>query len=126
MAKEEQVVSLGNMYDFNKAAYEKETPLDPIYYNKQCTSAGEWIIGRDYSMLLCRERFDYTIFHKNFDASPEAAKKELWETLNNRGEIMDFELNNDGAWEIWIRDFLTHEPFVYYLFDYSSAIVEVK
>jgi hypothetical protein len=43
----------------------------------------------------------------------------------NRGYIIDLTTREDGSYEIWIRDKETEENFVYYLFDYTNAVIEV-
>lgn len=116
-------LELGNLYDINKQLMEKEKPLDPILLNKKIKDIFTYI--DIYAMLLCRERNDYTIFHYNDDIPSEKGIQEIKETLQNRGEILSIEEQPDGTYEIWIRDFNTKENFVYYLFDYSNAIVEV-
>jgi hypothetical protein len=71
-------------------------------------------------MLLCHERRDYTIF---IPLTLDGIVKELRPTLQNRGEIIDIELLEDGNYEIWIKDPDTKECFVYYLFDYTHGII---
>jgi hypothetical protein len=77
-------------------------------------------------MLLCRERYDFTLFNllnKN-DLSLASGIKELKECLENRGAIISIDLTeNKDAYEIWIK--IDDEPFVYYLFPYDLGVIEV-
>ena len=47
-----------------------------------------------YAMLLCRERYDFTVFHlyeKMNPNPPKIAARELIEVLKNRGKILSIE-----------------------------------
>lgn len=114
------------LYDMNKQCYSKEKPLDPIGLNQGITKMIEDIINRKkpshpYWMLLCRERNDYTLF---IIFTKEGTINEMIPTLTNRGEILDIEKQEDGNYEIWIRDIITKEVFAYYFFDYSFGIIQ--
>lgn len=114
-----------SLYDMNKQAMANIDPYDPIILNKSCydTAREIWREGVHYWMLLCRERNDYTIFRLVDDVNEFA--KALIECLRNRGKVLDISKQNDGAYEIWIRDFDADENVVYYLFNYDNAIIEV-
>lgn len=111
-------INLGTLYDFNKQAMTNEKPLDPILFNTKIKEIG---FDSHWLMLLCHERKDYTVFHL---ISKEGWREALKETLNNRGYVLAIDKQEDGNYEIWIRDFETDENFVYYLFDYQYGIVE--
>lgn len=116
-------ITLGNLYDFNKQAYANEKPLDPIAANKKYSDLQKNLVGnyKEYWMLLCRERNDYTVFKiKTIEGTVSALK----ECIANRGELLDIEFLEDGNYEIWLRDFATKENVVYYFFDYSDAVIE--
>lgn len=115
-----------NLYEFNKVQMSQVPPLDVIWLGRHCSEVAQEMINSKskFWMLLCRERNDYTIFWiKNDNKNKFGA--DLFETLNNRGIIIDFTKQPDNNYEVWVRDNLTNENFVYYLFDYSNAIVEV-
>ena len=114
-----------NMYEFNKANMAQIKPLDIIWFNQNCNTVAKEIAGGGptYWMLLCREKYDYTIIH--FVDSVDELAKAINECLRNRGNVLDFVKREDGNYEIWIRDRETEENFVYYLFNYDEAIVEV-
>jgi len=119
-----QEVDLGiNLYDLNKELIKNEKALDPILFNKEIKNASEDMLAsfKKYWMLLSNERKDYTVFVIN---SSKDLEKELKETILNRGEVVSFSKQEDGNFEIWIRDD-NKENFVYYLFDYTFGVVEV-
>ena len=118
-----------NLYDFNKANMAQIKPYDIITLNRLCKKAAEDIWSTfnqgcySYWMLLCRERNDYTIFR--LEDSISDFESALIECLTNRGKTLDITKQKDGNYEIWIRDIITNDNVVYYLFDYNNAIIEV-
>lgn len=123
-------ITLGNLYDFNKQAYANEKPLDPIQFNLKINEAAKDIFNRNsnYWMLLCKERSDFTVFQFcecRFHKEIEDFRSALKETINNRGQLLEVEKQDDGNYEIWIRDPENNENFAYYLFDYSFGIVKI-
>lgn len=117
-------INMGNLYDFNKSAYSKVKPFDPIELNVKMNEIEQDLYDNKYLMLLCHERRDYTIF-VNITTKKGKFAKELKETLLNRGYVLDIEKQEDGSFEIWVRDFDTEENFAYYLFEYGNGVVEV-
>lgn len=116
-------INLGvNLYDLNKNLMAKETPLELDILNEKIKEVANYMITKEYWMLLCNERKDYSIFKIE---CPNNLIEELTITLTNRGQILSIEKQEDGNFEIWIRDFLTQENFVYYLFDYTTGIIKV-
>ena len=119
-------------YDMNKQLMANETPLDMIQcQQKYCEIAMEMcsklLSDKHYWCLLCRERYDFTVFNVISADNYEPIRKELSETINNRGFIIDITKDTDGgAWEIWIKDFDTDEAFVYYLFEYDMGVIEIN
>ena len=122
-----------SLYDFNKKNMAQIKPYDPIALNNLCKkTAGEiWDANfladkpkdKTYWMLLCRERNDYTIFCVEHDVNELTSA--LIECLCNRGHVLDITRQDDGNYEIWVRDIDTKDNVVYYLFDYNEAIIEV-
>lgn len=112
-----------NLYDMNKQAYSQEKPLDPLELNIATTKMIETIMEtkKPYWMLLCRERNDYTVF---IPLTKEGTIHELIPTLNNRGQVLDIQKQEDGNYEIWIRDIETQENYCYYFFDYSFGVIQ--
>ena len=119
-------IDLGmNLYDFNKQAMAQIEALDPIEFNKSTEEiADTMFLNKEKKlawMLLSNERKDYTVF---IPLTKEGILKELRPTLRNRGLITDITKQEDGNYEIWIRDPETKENFVYYLFDYTFGLIQ--
>jgi hypothetical protein len=116
-------IDLGlNLYEFNKNAMSQLSPMDAIVLNKTVHEiTSEMITTSRYWMLLSNERKDYTVFIMLTD---DGTAKELIPTLTNRGQVISIDKQEDGNYEIWIRDPETKENFVYYLFNYSFGIIE--
>ena len=126
-------ITLGNLYDINKSAMIKEKPLDPILLNNKICQMAKWMKKRydlggcsdSYTMLLCRERFDFTIFNILGAEEFTSITNELLPTLKNRGDIISIDATKDDVgYEIWIKD--EEEVFVYYLFPYSKRVIEIN
>ena len=125
-------VNLGTLYDFNKELMKKERVIDPILFNTQINkSAREMFVDAEtkdehYWMLLCHDRRDFTLFNIIASKEVDTIVEELKPTLVNRGEIIAIDKQPNGAWEIWIRDAVSAENFVYYLFKYDNGVIEVN
>lgn len=127
--KKYKTITLGNLYELNKQALAKSNPLTEEEINNTKPQIEEWFNWQidGYAILLCRERYDFTIFHLYEKANPNppaVAVSELIETLNNRGQILSIErdMTNDKAWEIWIK--IENEIFAYYLFNCDDWVIE--
>lgn len=121
-------LNLGTLYEANKQIMEQQKPLLPMELATIQEKIADWFNWKidNYAMLLCRERYDFTIFHlyENQNPNPPAlAAKELMLCLHNRGDILSIELLENGAWEIWLK--IDGEAFVFYLFNYDEAVIEV-
>lgn len=127
--KQYKTITLGNLYELNKQALAKNNSLTEEEINNIKPQIEEWFNWQidGYAILLCRERYDFTIFHLYEKANPNppaVAVSELIETLNNRGQILSIEKDttNNKAWEIWIK--IENEIFAYYLFNCDDWIIE--
>ena len=122
-------INLGTVYDINKNMMKYEKPLDPILFNKKCEEVGKWISNRMYSMLLCKEIADFTVFTSPchiegaYPCEIKNAVKLFKETLQNRGDILAIDQLEDGNYEIWIRRI--DGDFCYYFFDYEFGVVDI-
>lgn len=122
-------VSLGTLYDLNKSVMSQVKPMSKEKLDEAQKEIADWFNwGIDtYAMLLCRERYDFTVFHLYETANvnpPVLAAKEAIGCLTDRGEILSIEKINDNvAWECWVK--INNEAFVYYLFPYDNAVIEV-
>lgn len=115
-----------NLYDMAKQFAYTENIMDNLTFNNKMLEISNNMFIHPYVMLLCHERRDYTLFISKETSAKEKYATELAETLSNRGDVICADLQEDGAWEIWVRDKVTKENFAYYLFDYSNGIIEVK
>ena len=119
-----------NLYEFNKVNMLQIPPLEEAACERQILKAAESMSFWEYAMLLSNERKDYTVFKIN-NANMYEIEQELTPTLFNRGTIIDLYMidEENKAWEIWIKDKNEDgedEAYVYYLFDYSFAVVNCK
>lgn len=122
-------VNFGNsLYDMNKQLMEQTgkelTHLELVSKQEKLEDWFNWEVDC-YAMLLCHDRRDFTIFHmyENQNPNPPAvAAKECLECLINRGNIYSLDLNEDKAWEIWLK--IEDKFYCYYLFCYDRAVIE--
>ena len=125
-----------NLYELNKINMKQINPIDEKWLYEKLLEISKTIISSNikYWMLLCRERYDITIFNINnkpnvtpisFTADVDFLASELDACFLNRGAVLDLTDRADGSYEIWIRDAETQENFVYYLFNYSEGVIEI-
>ena len=132
--KSQSTVSLGNLYDMNQQLMAHE----PIISDEARYIAGQqledWLMERfmqKYFMLLCHERRDYTVLNLNKQEAlgrpneliSRCAREDIFECLDNRGDLLAAQLQEDGVWEFWIRT-INNECAAYYLFPYGAAVIE--
>ena len=115
-------VQLGSLYDMNKQIMTQQ----PIATDKEraeyATKIIKWFENKTYSMLLCHDRYDYTVFEEKTKIhSDKVAVSALFECIDNRGKLQSMDFLEDGAVEIWIK--IDGESYCYYLFDYAEAII---
>ncbi len=123
-------VNLGTLYDLNKSAVLKEGVLTEKQIQEKIPALEEWFNWQldGYAMLLCRERYDFTVFHlyeKENPNPPQIATRELVELLKERGKILSIEKDSNtinNAWEIWLK--IDNEAFVYYLFNCDDWVIQ--
>lgn len=126
-------VSLGTLYDFNKQIMLKQEKLSESEIKTIESELEEWFNWQidGYAMLLCREKYDFTIFHlyeKQNPNPPKIAVTELIDLLKNRGKILSIEKDTinsymtNNAWEIWLE--IDGEAFAYYLFNCDDWVIQ--
>lgn len=123
-------VSLGTLYDFNKQMMLKQGKLSKSKLKAIEPKLEDWFNQQidGYAMLLCRERYDFTVFHlyeKQNLNPPEVAVTELINLLKNRGKILSIEKDSNimnNAWEIWLE--IDGEAFAYYLFNCDDWVIQ--
>ena len=126
----EKKVSLGSLYDMNKQVMLKQPPLGRLEIDNIKLDLEQWFNWQldGYAMLLCRERYDFTVFHLYEKANPNPCKiavEELIDCLKNRGKILSIEKDSNtmnNAWEIWLD--INDEAFAYYLFNCDDWVIE--
>lgn len=120
-------VSIGTLYDLNKAAVIKEISLTGEKLEEKKPAIIDFLKDKNntYYMLLCNERRDYTVFRlKEENSINDLVNCLVNECLLNRGLIKGIDIIKDqGAIEIWLS--IDEEAFVYYFFPYDSAIIEI-
>lgn len=120
-------VSIGTLYDLNKAAVIKEISLTGDKLEEKKPAIIDFLKDKNntYYMLLCNERRDYTVFRlKEENSINDLVNCLVDECLLNRGLVKGIDITKDqGAIEIWLS--IEEEAFVYYFFPYDSAIVEI-
>lgn len=123
-------IPLGTLYDFNKKAVLKDGEITTENLSKVKEELKEWFNWQidSYAMLLCRERYDFTVFHLyegQNQRPPEIAVTELIELLRERGKILSIEKDSNvmnDAWEIWIE--IDEDAYVYYLFNCEDWVIQ--
>lgn len=125
----EKKVSLGNLYDMNKQVMLKQPPLGRLEIDNIKLDLEQWFNWQldGYAMLLCREKYDFTVFHLyelQNPNPPRVAANELIEVLKNRGKILSIEkdINDDKVWEIWLK--IDKEAYAYYLFNCDDFVIQ--
>lgn len=127
---DKHTVSLGTLYDFNKQMISKEGAMSQSKIDALRPELEEWFNWQidEYVMLLCRERYDFTVFHLYIKANinpPKIAVSELIDLLKSRGKILSIEKDSNvmnNAWEIWLE--IDGEAFAYYLFNCDDWVIE--
>lgn len=126
-------VSLGNLYDMNKQLMAQEPEITEAELQNVKEHLRGWITSnfkQKYLMLLCHELRDYTLFNLDKTSSWAIAKpqtvysavEDIIECMTNRGTLLVADEQEDGAWELWIRN--AEGCFAYYLFPYGAAVLE--
>ena len=123
-------VSLGTLYDFNKQMMLKQGKLSKSKLKAIEPKLEDWFNWQidGYAILLCRERYDFTVFHlyeKQNVNPPKVAVTELIDLLQNRGKILSIEKDSNvmnNAWEIWLE--IDGEAFAYYLFNCDDWVIQ--
>ena len=123
-------ISLGTLYDFNKQVIITQGKLGKKKIESIKPQLEEWFNWQidGYAMLLCREKYDFTVFHLYEKENPNPCKiavEELIDCLKNRGKILSIEKDStvmNNAWEIWLD--IDGEAFAYYLFNCDDWIIQ--
>ena len=119
-------IPIGTLYDFNKQIILRQGKLTGKKIESIKKELEDWFNWQidGYAMLLCRERYDFTVFHlyEKMNRNPPAvAANELIDILKNRGKILSIEQEED-KWEIWLE--IGGEAFAYYLFNCDDWVIQ--
>ena len=119
-------IPIGTLYDFNKQIILRQGKLTGKKIESIKKKLEDWFNWQidGYAMLLCRERYDFTVFHlyEKLNRNPPAvAANELIDILKNRGKILSIEQEED-KWEIWLE--IGGEAFAYYLFNCDDWVIQ--
>jgi hypothetical protein len=117
----------------NKQLMEQEPPITAEELQTAKEHLRAWItkhFKQKYLMLLCHELRDYTLFNLEKTNSWAIAQpttvyqtaNDIVECMTNRGQLLVMDEQEDGAWELWIRN--DEGCFAYYLFPYGEAVIE--
>lgn len=136
--KKTTTVEVGSLYDLNKTLVEQNvTALTEEELQNKKNLIVDFVNNSNntYYMLLCNEKKDYTIFHRQYDSirgvyldnageiDDTLERILVDECLPNRGQTKSIELTeNKDAIEIWLS--IDGESFCYYFFPYDMAIIE--
>ena len=119
-------INIGNLYELNKKLVMKEKNLKDFEIKDLIREIHNKLKSQNnkYYCLLCREKYDFTVFH--FKDVEEKFNKALFECLTNRGNIKSIEedTNSNEVYEIWIEK--DDDIFAYYLFPYDNGVLEVS
>ena len=108
-------VTLGTLYEMNKQAIISQPSLKQSEIDKIKPKLEEWFNWTldGYAMLLCRERYDFTVFHlyeKQNPNPPKVATEELINVWKNRGKILSIE-KDSSKFIIWYLQGVRDKPF---------------
>lgn len=124
-----------SLYEMNKQLSANESKLSAAARKQAQENVRLWFRDKikQYAMLLCHDRRDYTLF-RVVDSPAEAAAA-LFDCIDNRGELISIEKDSNDALEIWIRIKVyekdeeenmveNQEDYCYYLFNYDFGVIE--
>ncbi len=116
-------IGIAKLYDANKDVVESTEKVMSSSRLRQELKEIRKHINNKYSMLLCREKADYTLF--NLEKCKETFVKDLHECLFNRGEVYKIEKGSgEGSYEIWIKTFDDNKMYCYIYFPYDMGVIE--
>ena len=80
-------VGMGSLYDMNRTIMQQQSPLSEQEIEEALNEVDKYFYSnKQYFMLLCHERRDYTLF--NITNKIRRPSKDLKECLQNRGIIL--------------------------------------
>ena len=97
---EQPTVAMPDMYTLNKQMMAKEPLLTPEQFEDIKAALHSSLEMGDYG-LLCRERYDFTVFRIVY--SRVDAVDEIIDVITSRGPVISIDKQEDNTWEIWIK-----------------------
>jgi hypothetical protein len=126
-------VSLGNTYELNKNFVKQLKPMNDMEIASMYEKVADWMKEPQrytnlYYTLMCRERYDFTVFNlttSEDNNTEKKAVKEIFDIAFERGKIIEISKDETGsAYEFWLL--IGDEVFLYLLFPFDSAVIEVR
>lgn len=122
-------IEIGTLYELNKQLIKKLPRQSKDVLKNQFINIKLWATENSdkWFMLLCREKADYTLFHCPIKSQTNTVKliKELKLCIEERGFLKSINKAAEDAWEIWIKDDITNEVYMYMLFPCGSMVVDI-
>ena len=119
-------IGLGTLYDMNKQILKQMPTLSDKRAEEEIANLALNLAPTKYQyfMLLNNEKKDYTLFnfHNERPSTPNF-RKDFFECLVNRGDILSIEAKAFDSYEIWLKDD-SEEVFCYYFFPYDLGVLE--
>ena len=114
-----------SLYDINKGAFGSMKPYTKEKLDQLQTKINDWEAGSDYFMLLCNDIRYYTVLRKtqhkksDFSTLGEAAV----ELLLERNYTIHFDDIASDYFEIWVKDCVNGEVYMFALFPYDWGVI---
>ena len=124
----------GTLYDINKNAILNDPILKKHEVKDKLRQVMKPFVEKSnnkYFMLLCREKYNFTLFNckEKTEEDINQSLKWMYECLINRGAVLSIDLTeNKDALEIWIKivNDETEDACVYYFFPYDLGVIETS
>lgn len=124
-------IELGTLYDFNKRIIGSQPPQTPEEIESAYSNVIDWIsyIESKDIILMCRERYDFTIFHR-VTSNLDKLLTELQETVDYKGVLKRIDyIHAQDNFEFWIdipdEETGEKETFMFLLFRGEGFVIEV-
>lgn len=119
-------ISMGTILEHNKSIIRQQPLPSDVEIKRMYQSVDAYFLAKneEFYMLYCKEQSDFTVFQFLPSGKISQATADLKECIVNRGKLFSIDKTEDGiALEIWIK--VDDEPYVYYLFPYTNAVIKI-
>ena len=114
-----------SLYDINKGAFGSMKPYDKDKLNELQKKIDNWELNSDFYMLLCNDIRYYTVLrntqHKKSDFS--SLGEAVVGLLLERNYTIHFDDIAPDYFEIWVKDSVGGEVYMFALFPYDWGVV---